>query len=77
MPFVALEFFEFWNKFAIEMFQKEDKIGSMVPQERPKSVQVDTPPPRFRKTGREKDALPDERAMQMVPKWQPKSESLA
>ena len=67
---------EFWIKFAPETYQKDKNIGPKLPQGRPKSVQRGTPK-KFRKTGRKQNAPPDERAKQIFPKSEPKSDSLA
>ena len=72
----CLGVFEFGSKFATGIFQQVNKIGQKVPQGILKSVQAGTLQG-VRKTGRGKDALPDETAMQLAPKLEPKSESLA
>ena len=64
--------FDIWSHMAPESILKVKKIGPGVPQGRPKSV----PPQRFRKTGRENNAPGPQIITQMVPTWEPTSESL-
>ena len=65
--------FDIWTNFASEMLQEINKIGPRMSQGKPTLVQGGTPQ-RFRKTGRKKNAPPQETAMQLVPKWDPKSQ---
>ena len=69
--------FENWNIIATKIFYSKKSTKSDQGCRGEAKIGPRGYPQRFGKTGREKDALPDESAMQMVPTWEPTSESLA